>query len=45
MKTIKISNLQEGDVFTSKKSENIIDVAYDMLCWCIENGYIKKEGE
>ena len=29
----------------SKKSENIIDVAYDMLCWCIENGYIKKEGE
>lgn len=26
-------------------SENIIDVAYDMLCWCIENGYIKKEGE
>lgn len=28
-----------------KKSENIIDVAYDMLCWCIENGYIKKEGE
>lgn len=25
----------------SKKSENIIDVAYDMLCWCIENGYIK----
>lgn len=25
----------------SKKSENIIDVAYDMLCWCIEKGYIK----
>ena len=25
----------------SKKSENIIDVAYDMLCWCIENRYIK----
>lgn len=20
--------------------ENIIDAAYDMLCWCIENGYI-----
>lgn len=29
----------------SKKSENIIDVAYDMLCWCIENGYVGKEGE
>lgn len=25
----------------SKKSENIIDAAYDMLCWCIENRYIK----
>ena len=25
----------------SKKSENIIDAAYDMLCWCIEKGYIK----
>ena len=29
----------------SKKSENIIDVAYDMLCWCIENGYVEKEGK
>ena len=29
----------------SKKSENIIDVAYDMLCWCIEKGYVGKEGE
>lgn len=25
----------------SKKSENIIDVAYDMLCWCIENGHLE----
>lgn len=25
----------------SKKSENIIDAAYEMLCWCIENRYIK----
>ena len=24
-----------------KKSENIIDVAYDMLCWCIENGHLE----
>lgn len=27
----------------SKKSENIIDAAYEMLCWCVENGYIGKE--
>lgn len=32
-------------IISSEKSENIIDVAYDMLCWCIENGYIKKEVE
>lgn len=25
----------------SKKSENIIDAAYEMLCWCIENRHIK----
>lgn len=29
----------------SKKSENIIDAAYDMLCWYIENGYVEKEGK
>lgn len=27
----------------SKKSENIIDAAYETLCWCVENGYIGKE--
>ena len=21
--------------------ENLIDAAYEMLCWCIENGYLK----
>ena len=25
--------------------EECIDAAYEMLCWCTENGYIKKEGE
>ena len=23
----------------------LIDAAYEMLCWCVENGYILKEGE
>lgn len=23
------------------RNENIIDAAYEMLCWCIENGYLK----
>lgn len=25
--------------------KNLIDAAYEMLCWCVENGYIGKEGE
>ena len=25
------------------ESKEPIDAAYDMLCWCIENRYIKKE--
>lgn len=23
------------------ESKEPIDAAYDMLCWCIENGYVK----
>ena len=26
-------------------NEECIDAAYEMLCWCTENGYIKKEEE
>lgn len=29
-------------LFTDK---DIMEAAYQMLCWCIENGYIKKEDE
>lgn len=29
------------DIFVLKSSENLLDAAYDMLCWCIENGYVK----
>lgn len=25
------------------EGEELIDAAYDMLCWCIENGYVKVE--
>ena len=27
------------------ESKEPIDAAYEMLCWCIENGYIKVENE
>ena len=30
--------------FIYKKKGCLIDSAYSMLCWCIENGYIKTEG-
>lgn len=23
------------------ESKELIDAAYEMLCWCIENGYVK----
>lgn len=25
--------------------KNLIDAAYEMFCWCVENGYIGKESE
>lgn len=27
--------------FVFKLAENPLNAAYDMLCWCIENGYVK----
>lgn len=29
------------DIFVLKSSENLLDAVYDMLCWCIEDGYVK----
>lgn len=29
------------DYYKEFKSESLLDTAYEMLCWCIENGYIK----
>ena len=37
---IEYSNF--GDYAVSRFiSESLLDAAYEMLCWCIENGYIK----
>ena len=30
-----------SEPFIVKFSGNLLDAAYEMLCWCIENGYIK----
>lgn len=29
------------DIFVLKSSKNLLDAAYDMLCWCIEKEYVK----
>jgi hypothetical protein len=31
----------EFDYYKEFRSHSLIDAAYDMLCWCIENGYVK----
>lgn len=33
-----------SESFIFKVAGNLLDAAYDMLCWCVENGYFK-EGE
>ena len=34
-----------SEPFIVKVSGNLLDAAYKMLCWCIENGYVEKEGK
>ena len=37
--------LYENDPICSFFNEETIDAAYEMLCWCIENRYLKTEKE
>ena len=39
--SIYYSMSDEFDYYKEFKSDSLIDAAYAMLCWCIENGYIK----
>lgn len=44
--TIAYRNVESVDDCLKHFTDNsLIDAAYEMLCWCIENGYIKKDGE
>lgn len=44
--TIAYRNVEDvNDCLKHFTDDLLIDAAYDMLCWCIENGYIKKEDE
>ena len=35
-----LNNEGDGSCYATL-SDSIMDAAYDMLCWCIENGYLK----
>lgn len=44
--TIAYRNVESvDDCLKHFTDTSLIDAAYEMLCWCIENGYIKKDGE
>ena len=38
-------SLYESDPIVAFHNEEMIDAAYAMLCWCIENGHIKTNKE
>lgn len=33
------------EIYEDFRQRDLIDAAYEMLCWCIENGYIKTNKE
>lgn len=37
--------LYTRSIINITESKELIDAAYNMLCWCIENGYVKVEKE
>lgn len=40
--TVAYNNYEEVRELKTKTRHNLIDAAYEMLCWCLENGYIEK---
>lgn len=40
-----LNNEGEGSYFAITSNDSFIEAAYEMLCWCIENGYVEKEGK
>lgn len=35
----------EFDYYKEFKSDSLLEAAYNMLCWCAENGYLKTDKE
>ena len=38
---LTIQKLADRSFINITEGEELIDAVYDMLCWCIENGYVK----
>ena len=36
-----LNNEGDGSWFTTTSDDSFIKAAYQMLCWCVENGYLK----
>lgn len=30
-----------NDVLKLIRGNNLLEIAYEMLCWCVENGYVE----
>lgn len=42
---IGYTDISSDEIFEDFSDKNFIDASYEMLCWCIENGYIKTNKE
>lgn len=42
---IYYSMSDEFDYYKEFKSDSLLEAAYNMLCWCAENGYLKTDKE
>lgn len=42
IKGIKYVNEDDvNDVLKLIRGNNLLEIAYEMLCWCVENGYVE----
>ena len=44
-RSVSYSDYESARTVVLKRKRYLIDAAYEMLCWCIENGYVKTNKE
>lgn len=42
---IGYTDIESNEIFEDFSDKNFIDAAYEMLCWCAENGFVKTNKE